>query len=91
MAYVPTNPADLLQGEKLDQLFTQLRKNYDLIIVDTAQAINISDAFLANRVCDETIFIGFPGKTTEEMANFINRAADMHQMNNIVAVWNGVR
>lgn len=88
---VPTNPADLLQGEKLDQLFTQLRKNYDLIIVDTAQAINISDAFLANRVCDETIFIGFPGKTTEEMANFINRAADMHQMNNIVAVWNGVR
>ena len=33
---IPPNPAELLQTKRLDELFAELRKRYDYIIVDTA-------------------------------------------------------
>ena len=33
---IPPNPAELLQTERVDELFAELRKRYDYIIVDTA-------------------------------------------------------
>ncbi len=85
------NPADLLQNEKLDQLFAALRKQYDYIVMDAAQMMEISDTLVANRVCDVTLCIGRVEKTTQEMAKFINKTAEKQLVNKVVAVWNGVK
>ena len=82
---------ELLQSDRLEQLFAVLRKQYDYIVVDAAQAIGISDAFVANRICEETLFVCCEQKSTEETAEFINQVAEQHRMKNIAAIYNGER
>lgn len=82
---------ELLLSERLEQLFAILRKQYDFIVVDAARARNLSDAFVANRVCDETLFVAYAEQTTEEDVDFINQTAAQHRMTNIVAVFNGIQ
>ena len=53
---VPPNPNELLQGDRLDELFGMLRERYDFIFVDSAPVAMVSDTFLLNRLVDMTIY-----------------------------------
>lgn len=87
---VPINPSELLQNERLDQLFTALRKQFDFIIVDSAPVAMVSDTFIINRVCDFTLFVSRIGYTTDEMIAYINDLHTNERLNNVVSVLNGV-
>ncbi len=54
---VPPNPSELLSSEKLDRLITELRKDYDFIILDCPPVEIVTDAKVINRLVDMTIFI----------------------------------
>ena len=43
---VPPNPAELLSKDKLSELFTLLKEEFDYIIIDTAPVGLVADAFL---------------------------------------------
>ena len=46
---IPPNPAELLMRSQLDELFEELKKNYDYIIVDTAPIALVTDTMIVNR------------------------------------------
>ena len=79
-----------MQNERLDQLFTALRKQFDFIIVDSAPVAMVSDTFIINRVCDFTLFVSRIGYTTDEMIAYINDLHTNERLNNVVSVLNGV-
>jgi capsular exopolysaccharide synthesis family protein len=54
---IPPNPAELLLGERLLQLITQLREKYQYIIIDSPPANLVADATIINRLCDITLFV----------------------------------
>ncbi|WP_316633663.1 polysaccharide biosynthesis tyrosine autokinase [uncultured Flavobacterium sp.] len=54
---IPPNPAELLMGKKMDQLFEQLKKEYDYIIVDTAPASLVADTVLIAKNADTFVYV----------------------------------
>ena len=88
---IPPNPAELLQTDRLDELFAELRKRYDYIIVDTAPAALVSDTYLLDRVADMTIFVCRYKYTPSEMIEYINQVIEQKRMKNIACVLNGVK
>ena len=47
----------ILESQKLKDLFDDLKQDYDYIILDTPPVIVVSDALLINRIADGVIFI----------------------------------
>ena len=88
---IPPNPNELLQNERLDALFIELRKRYDYIIVDSAPMAMVSDTFLLNRICDMTLFVSRSNYTPIEMVDFINEVVADNKMKNVACLLNGVK
>ena len=88
---VPPNPNELLMGERLDQLFSELRQRYDYIVVDSAPEALISDTFQLNRVADMTVYVCRARYTTYDLIDFLNNVHEQKRLPNIVTVLNGVK
>lgn len=54
---IPPNPAELIASDKCTELFEELKKRYDYIIVDTPPLGLVTDAFLLMRHTDVNLFI----------------------------------
>ena len=88
---IPPNPAELLQTKRVDELFAELRKRYDYIIVDTAPVALVSDTYLLDRVSDINIFVSRYKYTPTEMIEYLNQIVDQERMHNIACVLNGTK
>jgi capsular exopolysaccharide synthesis family protein len=88
---IPPNPAELLQTERVETLFAELRKRYDYIIVDTAPVAMVSDTYLLDRVADMTMFVCRYKYTPSEMIEYINQVVEQKRMHNVAGVLNGVK
>lgn len=88
---IPPNPAELLQTERVDQLFAELRKRYDYIIVDTAPVALVSDTYLLDRIADMTIYVSRYKYTPADMVDYINQVVEQKRMHNVACVFNGVK
>lgn len=54
---IPPNPAELLSGTKFDEVVDELRKHFDYVILDNPPLDVVSDAGIANRVTDATLYV----------------------------------
>lgn len=88
---IPPNPAELLQTKRLEELFKELRKRYDYIIVDTAPVALVSDTYLLDRIADLTIFVSRYKYTPTEMIDYINQIVDQERMHHVACVLNGTK
>lgn len=87
---IPPNPSELLQSDRLDELFVELRNRYDYIVVDSAPVAMVSDTFLLNRLVDMTVYVTRANYTTFELVDFLNQAHEQQRLPKMVAVLNGV-
>ncbi|MBR5328184.1 MAG: polysaccharide biosynthesis tyrosine autokinase [Paludibacteraceae bacterium] len=86
---IPPNPSELLQSERLDELFVQLRERYDYVIVDSAPVAMIGDTYLLGRLADMTVYVTRANYTTFDLVNFINQTAEQQRLPKMMAVLNG--
>lgn len=54
---IPPNPSELLASEKTNQLFNDLRKEFDYIIIDTPPIGIVTDALMLEKFSDINLFI----------------------------------
>ena len=54
---LPTNPAELLGGTRMEEMLKELRKNYDFIIIDSPPVLLVSDSKLLARFSDATVLV----------------------------------
>lgn len=54
---IPPNPSELIAATRTKELFHELRKKFDYIIVDTPPIGIVSDALLLERYVDKSLFI----------------------------------
>ena len=87
---IPSNPSELLQNEKLDELFANLRKQYDYIVVDSASLAVVSDTYMLGRLADLTICVTRTKTTTFDMLELLNKTYNQNRLPNMVAILNGV-
>ena len=87
---VPPNPAELLMSNRLEELISELKKEFDYIIIDSAPVGVVSDTFLINRVIDLSIYVSRQNYTPREMTEIINDIHNNNKLNNMGLVLNGV-
>jgi capsular exopolysaccharide synthesis family protein len=67
---VPPNPAELLDSARALDIFTRLRDQYDLILIDSPPVLPVTDAAILSRHADATLMIAAAGQT---------RRSDLHR------------
>lgn len=54
---IPPNPAELLSNPRIGEMFAELQKKYDYIIVDTAPVAPVADTFILSAYADAFLYI----------------------------------
>ena len=54
---IPPNPTELLGSSRMDEVFAEIKENYQLVIVDTPPVLAVSDALLLAPKIDGTLFV----------------------------------
>jgi tyrosine-protein kinase Etk/Wzc len=54
---IPPNPVELLMDDKITEMFDELKKNYDYIIVDTAPVSLVTDTILVASNADAFVYV----------------------------------
>lgn len=60
---ITDNPTELLGGERINQLFSNLRSSYDFVIVDCPPVLPVTDASVICKIVDGVVVIVYGGKT----------------------------
>lgn len=90
VSVAPSNPSELLQSDRTETLFADLRERYDYVVVDSAPVSMVSDTFLLGGTADMTVFVVRADYTTFEMIDSINKIYEQERLPNMLAVLNGV-
>jgi capsular exopolysaccharide synthesis family protein len=87
---VPPNPAELWLHDRAEVLFSELRNQFDFVIVDTAPAMMVTDTFLINKYADVTLFVMRAGYTQKNLINFAMDSIKTKRLKNVAFVLNNV-
>jgi capsular exopolysaccharide synthesis family protein len=66
IANPPANPSDLITSDAMRRLVDTLRQHYDLVVIDAAPVIPVSDTRLLSRLVDKVIYVIHWDKTPRE-------------------------
>jgi polysaccharide biosynthesis transport protein len=70
----PPNPAELLSSTNMRELITQLREQYDHIVIDTPPALSVTDAVIVSTCADSVVLVIRSGQTAKHA---LRRARDV--------------
>lgn len=73
LSYIPiasgsANPSDVLASQHMQKLLADVRENYDLVVLDSAPVLPVSDSRVLSRLADKTVFVVRWGETPKEAA-----------------------
>ncbi len=60
---IPPNPAELLNSTRMKELMEELKKTFDIILLDTPPVMAVVDAIIISSIVDSTVCIIQAGKT----------------------------
>lgn len=63
---LPPNPAELLGSKRFDQLLASAREVYDVIVIDTAPLLAVTDAQILSTKTDGVVIVARSGSTETE-------------------------
>lgn len=86
---MPPNPSELLLTPRVDELFRQLRDEYDYIIIDAAALGQVGDTYSLARVSDATIYVVRLDVTQRSDLTTLNNAYEEKRLPNLGIVVNG--
>lgn len=87
---VPPNPGELIRSEQLKEMFLELRKRYDYIIVDTSPIGLVADAYSLAPMMDVNLFVARSGKTNKSFFRLLNEQLKDDKLKHFYVVLNDV-
>lgn len=87
---IPPNPGELIRSGKLIEMFAELRKRYEFIIVDTSPIGIVTDAYSLAALSDTTIFIVRNGKTNKNLYKRLSVQLKFDKIQNMYTVMNDI-
>jgi tyrosine-protein kinase Etk/Wzc len=88
---VPPNPSELLLDQRLNELFAYLRKEFDVVIIDTAPVGMVSDAMTLSKFADCTLYIVRQGHTFKKQIGLIDEFHREKKLPKISVIINDVK
>jgi len=62
---IPPNPSELLGSDAMAALLEKLEANYDVVLIDTAPLLPVTDAAILSRITGGVVMVVSVGKTTK--------------------------
>lgn len=88
---IPPNPAELLMDSRLEILFETLKTQYDVIIVDTAPSLPVTDTLLIGKYADRVLYIVRANYSEKPLLDFIGELHQEKKLPNLFLVLNDVK
>ena len=87
---IPPNPGELIRSDKLLELFTELRKRYDFIIIDSSPIGMVTDAYALAAISDVNLFVVRNNKTNKSFFKKLTAQLKLDNLKNIYTIINDV-
>lgn len=87
---IPPNPTLLLSNNRFANLLAELKKEYEIIILDTAPTLLVSDSLIISKYADTTLFVVRSGVTEKNLVQYAVKLNEEKKINNTGFVLNGV-
>jgi succinoglycan biosynthesis transport protein ExoP len=65
---LPPNPSELLGSRRMEELLVELRAAYEVILIDCAPLLPVTDPMVVSRLADGILLIARAGTTTRDQA-----------------------
>lgn len=88
---IPPNPSELLLDQKVMDLFQWARKEYDIIVIDTAPVGMVSDAMTLGKFADCTLYLVRQGRTFKRQITLIDSLYTEDKLPRISIIINDVK
>jgi capsular exopolysaccharide synthesis family protein len=85
------SPSELLLNGKFEELIQQLDTQYDLIILDTAPSVLITDAYFLTNLCDTTLYVVRHKHTPKLILKRLDESMEINPLKNPGIIFNGVK
>jgi len=88
---IPPNPDELIESQKTKALFTELRRIYDYIVIDTPPISIVGDAYLLNKYTDAAIFVVRNNLSKKKEVSLNLNEAVSNNMSNLNIILNDIK
>ncbi len=88
---VPPNPSELLMNSKMAELVSELKKDYEYVLIDTAPLGLVTDAFILMNHADHTIFMVRQNYTPTEAVKNVQELYQSGKLKNVSILFNDVK
>jgi len=86
---VPPNPTELLFGERMRQLITEMRIRYDYIFIDCPPVDIVADTQILEKLTDRTLFVVRAGLLERSMLPKLDKAYREQKFKKLSVILNG--
>lgn len=88
---LPENPSELLMTDRTKELLKYLDDVFDVIVIDSAPASMLSDAYILSPMCDLTLYVVKHKYTPKTFLERLDEDNSGNQLQNMRIVFNGIR
>ena len=89
--HIPPNPSELLERERLVEMITWLRENFDDILIDSPPLHLVTDAMIIARFVDVSLYVIRQGYTGMDELSYIKDVYQSNKLPNMNIVFNGIQ
>jgi capsular exopolysaccharide synthesis family protein len=88
---IPPNPAELLLDQKVEEMFSWLKANFDIVLIDTAPVGMVSDAMTLSKYANSTLYLVRQGHTFKKQIALIDEFYVGNKLPKISIIINDVK
>jgi capsular exopolysaccharide synthesis family protein len=88
---LPDNPSELIMNERLKELLTYLEDIFDHVVIDSAPASLLSDAYVLSPMCHATLYVVKHKFTPKVYLERLEQENSVSQLSNVGIIFNGIK
>ncbi|HEY6503116.1 MAG TPA: polysaccharide biosynthesis tyrosine autokinase [Chitinophagaceae bacterium] len=88
---LPDNPSELLMSERLKDLLDYLEDIFDYVVIDSAPATLLSDAYVLSPMCHATLYVVKHKFTPKSYLERLDQENSVNRLHNLGIIFNGIR
>lgn len=86
-----SDPSELIANGRIKELLHKLEIEFDIVILDTAPAVLVADAYILSQLCATTVYVVRHGYTPKSLLNRFDIESKTTPLKNPVIIFNGVK